>query len=170
MDHSRNGFGDSSYLKNEGQSNTFEIQSDLVPHAPIFTYVVDFAPQGIFSDKSQYFTRKNWSQSNNFWRANRLSKNLNIFISQQHMHLERLLGFFSMNNKKLFSKPLQPTPYPSSMIHLRLCGGVFKRFLETDILLWFILVNKVFIGCHKAPQGFRSKKFNIKVFTLVVHT
>ena len=37
-------FGDSSYLKNEGESNTFEIQSDLVPHAPIFAYVVDFAP------------------------------------------------------------------------------------------------------------------------------
>ena len=35
MDHGRNGFGDSSYLKNEGYSNTFEIQSDLVPHAPI---------------------------------------------------------------------------------------------------------------------------------------
>ena len=59
MDHGRNGFGDSSYLKNEGQSNTFEIQSDLVPHAPIFAYVVDFAPQGIFSDKSQYLTMKN---------------------------------------------------------------------------------------------------------------
>ena len=74
------------------------------------------------------------SQSNENWRADRLSKNLDFFIKQEHMHLERFLGFLAPKSIKLFCKPLLLSPYPFNMVH----------FTPFEAKKFYILVNQMF--------------------------